>query len=250
MIESHPTGGVEVVLTAPADLHQGEEVQGKIQVTAGGHEVTVTSFCLRLEQYQEGEDGEDRMTVLLEHRMKGCGTVGAGGSGGKSFHLPPLNAPLAAAGVWWKLRAIAILSNVQDPSTTIDVHVLPHRRIADLLSAIESQLGWHKKGWSAPAELGGAVKVDFEPVGQMVAEFDDLSLVLHVEADGLRVEARLDREEKGALDYLSAVVGGDIATGSFALKDAEVYEVRDGRRRPRPAALVAPLQAFLDKERG
>lgn len=186
----------------------GEAIIGELRVAGGMLDQRVNEVYIKLllsSRFRK-DDRIQQVTKEFDHE-----TITAGfdiTAGNKRQPIPvrytlPEDIPLSTSATKYYLITGLDVSLAIDPKDSDQIEVLPGRRQAIVMQAIEKELGFRRKQYTG--EFNGRVQeFEYYPTSFMRGKLNELEVVYLPQEEGIRLYLQIDKRARGLVGMLAS----------------------------------------------
>ena len=233
---------VDLVL-AKSKFAAGERITGELQIKGGILDQKVDQVYLKLVLTSSFRKDKQVQQVTREFDHE---TIAAGfeiAAGGQLQPLPvsyilPEDIPVSTFSTKYYLVTGLDVAMAVDPKDNDLIEVLPGRRQAIVMQAIEKELGFRRK--QRTGEYNGRVQeFEYYPTSFMRGKLDELEVVYLPQRDGVSLYLQIDKKARGLIGLLASDWDLDERHVSVLIPNGQITA---------PAEVASRLADLLERE--
>jgi sporulation-control protein len=235
---------VDLVL-AKSRFAAGEMITGELRVEGGMLDQKVDRVYLKLLLTSRFKKDNHVQQVAREFAHETIATGFNVEAGGKLQPIPvsytlPEDIPVSTSSTKYYLVTGLDVAMAVDPKDSDLIEVLPGRRQAIVMQAIEKELGFRRKARSG--EFNGRVQeFEYYPTTFMRGKLDELEVVYLPQPDGVRLYLQIDKKARGLIGMLASDWDLDERHVSVLIPNGQITV---------PSEVASRLAGLIEREYG
>jgi sporulation-control protein len=233
---------VNLVLSK-AKYAAGETIIGEL-IVAGGmldQKVNEVYIKLLLTSRFRRDDRIQQVTKEFDHETVTAGFDAAAGNERQPIPVKytlPENIPVSTSSTKYYLITGLDVSLAIDPKDSDQIEVLPGRRQAIVMQAIEKELGFRRKQHTG--EFNGRVQeFEYYPTSFMRGSLDELEVVYLPQQEGVRLYLQIDKKSRGLIGMLAS---------NWDLDERHVSVLIPNEQITTPGEVASRLKSIIESE--
>lgn len=232
ILSSIGIGSARLDLVLPRERYcAGEEITGYLQVFGGIADQLINRVYVQLvaqSKYKKGEEVKNIVKVLDEGVLTERFRIGAHEEKQEVpvKYVLPEDIPVTTNATRLYLVTGLDISSAVDPKDSDLIEVLPGRRQAVIMQALERELGFVRKRGTGMYN-GHYQEFEYRPGSFMRGKLDELEVVYHVRQDGVSLFVQIDKKARGLGGLLADALDLDERNVSFFLSNAQITTPRE-----------------------
>jgi sporulation-control protein len=221
----------------------GESISGELRVEGGILDQQVNQVYLKLMLVSRFKKDDRVRHVSREFDHEVISTGFAVAAGGRVQPVPvsyalPEAIPISTFSTKYYLVTGLDIAAAVDPKDTDQIEVLPGRRQAIVMQAIEKELGFKRR--PRTGEYNGRFQeFEYLPVNFMRGKLDELEVIYLPQQDGIKLFLQLDKKARGLIGLL---------TDEWDLDERHLSVIIPNDHITTPAAVASWLADLIERE--
>jgi len=235
---------IDLVLTK-SSYAAGEKIVGEMRVEGGMLDQKINQVYLKLMLTSSFKKDDLMRHVTREFDRVSIAEGFVVMAGSKPQPLPvsytlPEDIPVSTSSTKYFLFTGLDVDMAIDPKDSDLIEILPGRRQAIVMQAIEKELGFRRK--QRTGEFNGRVQeFEYYPTGFMRGKLDELEVVYMPQQDGVRLYLQIDKKARGLIGMIASDLDLDERHVSVLIPNGQITT---------PAEVASRLTIIIDREYG